>query len=97
MALAALKIFLKTDYRGLMQFLLEALLISSGGAIAGIAIAVSIPILVQPFLPGGLRVPISWVSVVVAFVVTCFAGVLFGYLPASRAAQLQPTESLRYE
>ena len=81
----------------LMQFLLEALLISSGGAIAGIAIAVSIPILVQPFLPGGLRVPISWVSVVVAFVVTCFAGVLFGYLPASRAAQLQPTESLRYE
>lgn len=81
----------------LMQFLLEAFLISSAGAVAGIAIAISIPILIQPFLPGNLRVPISWISVVVAFVVTCFAGVLFGYLPASRAAALQPTESLRYE
>jgi putative ABC transport system permease protein len=81
----------------LLQFLLEALFISGAGAIAGIVIAVSIPLLVQPFLPGNLRVPISWISVVVAFTVTCLAGVLFGYLPASRAAQLQPTESLRYE
>ncbi len=81
----------------LWQFLLEAFLISGAGAIIGIAIAVSIPILVQPFLPGNLRVPISWISVVVAFAVTCFAGVLFGYLPASRAAQLPPVESLRYE
>ncbi len=81
----------------LLQVLLEAFLISSAGAIAGIAIAVSLPILIQPFVPGNLRIPISWVSVAVAFVVTCFAGVLFGYLPASRAAQMQPTESLRYE
>ena len=81
----------------LYQFLLEALIISSGGAIAGIAIAVSLPILAQPFLPRQLSVPISWVSVVLAFVVTCLTGVLFGYLPASRAAKLQPSESLRYE
>jgi putative ABC transport system permease protein len=81
----------------LWQFLLEAVMISAAGALAGILIAVSIPILIQPFLPGGLRVPISWVSVVVAFTVTCFTGVLFGYLPANRAARLQPTESLRYE
>ncbi len=81
----------------LMQFLLEAFLISGAGAVAGIVIAVSIPILIQPFLPGNLRVPISWISVVVAFAVTCFAGVLFGYLPASRASQLAPVESLRYE
>jgi putative ABC transport system permease protein len=81
----------------LWQFLLEAVMISAAGALAGIFIAVSIPILIEPFLPGGLRVPISWVSVVVAFTVTCFTGVLFGYLPANRAARLQPTESLRYE
>ena len=81
----------------LYQFLLEALIISSGGAIAGIAIAVSLPILAQPFLPRQLSVPISWLSVVLSFVVTCLTGVLFGYLPASRAAKLQPSESLRYE
>ncbi len=81
----------------LLQFLMEAFFISSVGAIGGILIAIAIPFFVRPFLPESLRVPISWVSVAVAFLVTCFAGVLFGYLPANRAAQLQPTESLRYE
>jgi putative ABC transport system permease protein len=81
----------------LWQFLIEALVISGAGALAGIAVAVSLPILVRPVMPGNLTVPISAVSVVVAFTVSCLTGVLFGYLPASRAARLQPTESLRYE
>jgi len=45
----------------------------------------------------GIRMPVSWISVVLAFVVSCSTGILFGYLPASRAASLHPTESLRYE
>ncbi len=81
----------------LYQFLIEALLISGTGAVAGILIAVSIPILTRPLLPGNLTVPISGLSIVLAFVVSCFTGILFGYLPASKAAKLQPTESLRYE
>ena len=81
----------------LMQFLTEAFLISGSGAVAGILLAVSIPVLAQQFLPPQMNIPISGVSVVVAFVVSCLTGVLFGYLPASRAAKLQPTESLRYE
>jgi len=81
----------------LYQFLIEALMISGSGAVAGILIGVSIPVLIQPLLPGNLRVPISGLSVAVAFLVSCLTGVLFGYLPASRAAKLQPTESLRYE
>ena len=81
----------------LWQFLIEALVISGAGALAGIAVAVSLPILVRPVMPGNLTVPISAVSVVVAFAVSCLTGVFFGYLPASRAARLQPTESLRYE
>jgi putative ABC transport system permease protein len=81
----------------LYQFLIEAVMISGTGALAGIAIAVSIPIVVRPLLPGNLTVPISWVSVLLAFLVSCLTGILFGYLPASRAARLQPTESLRYE
>jgi len=79
------------------QFLLEAILISGTGALAGILIAVSIPVLLKPLLPGEFPVSVSWMSVVVSFLVTCLTGVLFGYLPANRAAGLQPTESLRYE
>jgi putative ABC transport system permease protein len=81
----------------LYQFLLEALLISGFGSVLGILIAAAIPVIVQPLLPGNLRVPVPWESVLLAFVVSCSVGVFFGYLPADRAAKLQPTESLRYE
>jgi len=81
----------------LYQFLIEALIISSLGATAGIAIALAIPALVRPFLPAGVTIPISGLSIIVAFLVSCLTGMLFGYLPASRAAKLQPTEALRYE
>jgi putative ABC transport system permease protein len=81
----------------LYQFLLEALIISSTGAVLGILIALGIPILLRPLMPDGLTIPISPLSIVVAFAVSCMTGVVFGYLPASRAAKLQPTEALRYE
>jgi putative ABC transport system permease protein len=86
----------------LYQFLMEAFLISGTGAVVGILIAVAIPVsinLVLRVIPEavGIRVPVSWVSVVLAFVVSCSTGLLFGYLPANRAAKLHPTESLRYE
>jgi putative ABC transport system permease protein len=79
------------------QFLVEAFLISGGGAVLGILIGIAIPVTAQFLLPGNLRVPISPTSVVVAFVVSCSTGLLFGYLPANQAAALQPIESLRYE
>ena len=81
----------------LFQFLLEAFLISGFGSVLGILIAVAIPVMAEPLLPGNLRVPVPWQSVVLAFLVSCSVGVFFGYLPAERAAKLQPTESLRYE
>ncbi len=88
----------------LYQFLMEAFLISGAGALLGIAIAVTIPIVLNivislvPELAGaGVHIPVSWVSVVLAFLVSCSTGLLFGFLPANRAARLQPTESLRYE
>jgi putative ABC transport system permease protein len=96
----------------LYQFLTEAVLISGTGALAGIAIGILVPVtanfvlrlpVVADFLSdvmgstSDISVPISWASVVLAFVVSCSTGLIFGYLPANRAAKLQPTESLRYE
>jgi putative ABC transport system permease protein len=81
----------------LYQFLIEAFLISGGGAVLGILIGVAIPVVIQPLLPGNLRVPISGLSVLIAFGISCSTGLFFGYLPANQAARLQPIESLRYE
>jgi putative ABC transport system permease protein len=83
----------------LYQFLIEALVISGVGAIIGILIAVSVKIIVEPLIPPevGLHIPISVYSVIISFAVSCATGVLFAFLPASRASRLQPTESLRYE
>jgi putative ABC transport system permease protein len=81
----------------LYQFLIEAFLISGGGAVLGILIGIAIPVGVQFFLPGNLRVPVSAGSVILAFAVSCTTGLFFGYLPASQAAKLEPIESLRYE
>ncbi len=82
----------------LYQFLIESFLISGGGAVIGILIGIAVPLIIQlVFLPGNLRVPVSSLSVVIAFVVSCSTGLFFGYLPANQAASLQPVESLRYE
>ncbi len=80
------------------QFLIESFVISGGGAVIGILIGIAVPVVIQLlFLPGNLRVPVSSLSVVIAFVVSCSTGLFFGYLPASQAARLQPVDSLRYE
>jgi putative ABC transport system permease protein len=79
------------------QFLLEAVMISTIGALAGILVGVAIPILAEPFLPGNLSVRFAWLSILIAFVVCCTVGIVFGYLPADRAAKLEPTEALRHE
>lgn len=81
----------------LYQFLVESFLISGGGAVIGILLGIAVPVAAQSFLPGNLRVPVSGLSVVIAFVVSCSTGLLFGYLPANQAASLQPIESLRHE
>ena len=85
----------RTDIMG--QFLIEAFLISGGGAVIGVLIGIAIPVGVQQVLPGNLRVPISPASVIVAFTVSCVTGLFFGWLPANQAARLDPVESLRYE
>jgi len=77
------------------QFLSEAVLISLTGGILGIVIGLAIPFSVR-FLTE-FRIPISGLSAIIAIVVSSLVGIIFGTLPASRAAELDPVESLRYE
>jgi putative ABC transport system permease protein len=78
------------------QFLTEAVLISVAGGAAGIVIGISVPLSIR-FFTEQIRVPISILSVVVAFLVSLLVGVAFGILPANRASRLNPTDALRYE
>jgi putative ABC transport system permease protein len=77
------------------QFLSEALLIALVGGVGGVVIGMALPYSVR-FLTE-YRIPISGLSVIVAIFVSAAVGVLFGTVPAVRAAKLDPVESLRYE
>ncbi len=77
------------------QFLSEAILISVGGGLLGVVIGLAVPYSVR-FLTE-YRIPISGLSAIVAIVVSSLVGILFGTVPAARAARLDPVESLRYE
>jgi putative ABC transport system permease protein len=80
----------------LMQFLLEAVLLSIGGGLVGILFGIAGPLAVNFFVEG-IHIPISMLSIVIAFAVSFAVGLVFGLLPANRAARLNPTEALRYE
>jgi putative ABC transport system permease protein len=77
------------------QFLSEAILISLVGGVAGVIIGLALPFSVRFFT--AYRIPISGLSAIVAIVVSSLVGILFGTVPAARAAKLDPVESLRYE
>jgi putative ABC transport system permease protein len=78
-----------------LQFLLEAILISLSGGLVGSAIGLAIPLSIRFFTDYNL--PIWPGSVVIALSTAVAVGVIFGTVPATRAAQLDPVEALKYE
>jgi putative ABC transport system permease protein len=79
----------------LMQFLVEAVVLSSFGGLIGIVLALCASV----WLAGVLRVPFVFNAgiVLVAFLFSAAVGVVFGYFPALKAARLDPIEALRHE
>jgi putative ABC transport system permease protein len=79
----------------LMQFLVEAVVLSSFGGLIGIVLALAASV----WLAGILSVPFVFNAgiVIVAFLFSAAVGVIFGYFPAMKAARLDPIEALRHE
>ena len=78
-----------------LQFLTEAVMISLAGGVVGTIIGLALPLSVRLFT--SYAIPISPWSVVAALGVSLIVGVIFGTVPATRAAQMDPVESLKYE
>jgi len=79
----------------LMQFLMEAILISITGGVIGVILGIVSSQIVTMTL--GWPTIISESSVVLSFVVCAVTGIFFGYYPAQKASRLDPIEALRYE
>lgn len=79
----------------LLQFLLEACVISIVGCVIGVVLGLGAALFVKKIV--GTEIVISLQSIVLAFSVAASVGVFFGYYPASKAAKLHPIEALRYQ
>ncbi len=77
----------------LTQFLIESVVLSISGGIIGIILGFNGSLILKNFLPTS----ITFWSILLAFSVSAIIGIIFGVVPAARAAKLNPIQALRYE
>jgi putative ABC transport system permease protein len=78
-----------------LQFLAEAVIISLAGGLVGCFVGLALPLSIRLF--SDYLLPVSIWSVVIALAAATAVGVVFGTVPATRAAQMDPVEALKYE
>jgi putative ABC transport system permease protein len=79
----------------LLQFLLEAIIISVIGCLIGVALGVGGALLVNAF--SGMAIVVTPWSIIMAFAVAAAVGIFFGWYPARKAAAMKPIDALRYQ
>lgn len=79
----------------LLQFLIEAVVLSCLGGLLGVGIGLGIAKLVS--IVSSLTISYSWSVTMMAFLFSIFIGVVFGVFPANKASKLNPIQALRYE
>ncbi|OMF35867.1 ABC transporter permease [Paenibacillus sp. FSL H8-0548] len=79
----------------LFQFLVEAVCISGLGGALGIGLGYAASFIIGMVMQTETEVPID--TVMLAFAFSAFVGVVFGYLPANKAAGLRPVDALRHD
>ena len=78
-----------------LQFLTEAVFLSLSGGIIGTLVGLAVPISIHYLTP--YKIPVGWQSAPIALATSVIVGVVFGTVPANRAARLDPVETLKYE
>jgi putative ABC transport system permease protein len=78
-----------------LQFLTESVFLSLSGGLVGTLIGLAIPLSTRIFT--SIKIPVSPWAALVALATSVLVGVIFGTVPANRAAKLDPVATLKYE
>jgi putative ABC transport system permease protein len=78
-----------------LQFLTEALAISISGGVVGIILGITLSFIIE--ITAGILTIVTLTSILISFGVAMAIGVIFGYVPAKRAADQDPVNALRHE
>ena len=81
----------------LLQFLIEATMLSLLGGLIGLVLGYGLGFGASKMIPGFPEAVVPWWAVVMAFGFSSMVGILFGIMPAAKAANLNPIDALRYE